>query len=606
MKSNHRRPPGVAALLVALAMGAAACGDDSVSTSAASSTSTSPVLSTTTSTPATTTSGPGGYGGEVVVGLLEEPVTLNFFDAAGFNGAAAEIGAAVWVGVADIDAATREFIPDVVVELPSLANGGLVINPDGTETVEYTIDPGAVWADGVPISGDDFRFTYETIIDPELPIDKTGYDRIVPGSIEPGPKSFRFTLATPSLVVESLFPVLLPAHVVEGTDVMADWTDRMWVAGGPFQFEQWSRGDFITLTRNPNYWKLDADTGGHLPYLDRVIFRFLPDVDTLVAEFAARRLDVITPGADTAVLDGLGSLEGAAIDVAGSGQWEHLTFQFGDGRLDRNPGSYNEHIEYRRAIAHAIDKERIVAEVLGGYGAPMGSYVDAFTPAWSGEAWEQYDYDPAAARQDLAQLCAKEGVDCAANPPTAVFTTAEQRVALASVLEDMLSEVGIEFRTELEPRVIFLGETIEFGTFDLSDWTWFGRPGLEDLVAAHRFWDPMEAPPVGLNYYRFGSPAVRGDGDLAPYESGPSSLIDAGTVRFGEIRTEMAATIDPAVLLPLVAEAEQILADELVFIPLYQHPDAGVVWADVVGGYQRNPAPSTDTWNVAQWHRLDS
>ena len=42
-------------------------------------------------------------------------------------------------------------------------------------------------------------------------------------------------------------------------------------------------------------------------------------------------------------------------------------------------------------------------------------------------------------------------------------------------------------------------------------------------------------------------------------------------------------------LLTLVAEAEQILADELVFIPLYQHPDAGVVWADELAGYQPQP-----------------
>ena len=84
----------------------------------------------------------------------------------------------------------------------------------------------------------------------------------------------------------------------------------------------------------------------------------------------------------------------------------------------------------------------------------------------------------------------------------------------------MLTEVGIGFRAELEPRVIFLGETIEYGTFDLGDWSWSGRPGLESLVCLHRFWDPNQAPPLGANYYRFGSPAYHGEGDLVCLSGG--------------------------------------------------------------------------------------
>ena len=91
---------------------------------------------------------------------------------------------------------------------------------------------------------------------------------------------------------------------------MSDWNDTMWVSGGPFVLEQWSRGEFITLTRNPNYWKSDPDTGQQLPYLDRVIFRFIPDATTLIAEFKARRIDVITPPADVATIQDLGALEG--------------------------------------------------------------------------------------------------------------------------------------------------------------------------------------------------------------------------------------------------------------------------------------------------------
>ena len=612
-----RRSPatGAAGAVVAWALVMAGCalgGGDSTTIPTDGSSPT-----TTATTPAggsTSTTAPLGdryeYGGEVVIGELDEPISLNPF-VAGFGGSAERIGQALWVGVADVDGFSLELVPDVVVELPSVGNGGLVVNADGTESVEFVIDPLAVWADGTPISGEDFRFTYEVVMDPlVVGVDRSGYEDIVPGSVVVGEKSFRFVLSRPSLVVESLFSVLLPAHVVAGTDLMADWNDRMWVSGGPFQFEQWSRGEFLTLTRNPAYWKVDGDTGQQLPFLDRVVFRFVGDVDTLVAEFEARRLDVITPGADAVILDRLAGLEGVVVDVVGNGQWEHLSFQFGEGRLVRNPGSYNSHLEFRRAVAHAVDRDRVAAELFGSWGVGMDSYVEAFTPGWSQAAWAQYDYDPDTARTALTELCAKPYIDCTTNPPTVVFTTSEQRVALAAVLEPMFTEVGIAFRAELEPRVVFLGETIEYGTFDLAEWSWAGRPGLESLVCLHRVWDPDQVPPLGSNHYRFGSPAYQGE--PLTYQQGPSSLINESSARMSELATLLGvdqgchpSTVDRSELLTLVAEAEQILANELVFIPLYQNPEAGVVWADEVAGYKPNPTGGGDTWNIASWHRID-
>lgn len=593
------------ALLLSMAVIAAACGDDSTpNPTGASSTTTRSGDSTSSPQESTTTTGAPGVsiGGEVVVGVLDEPLSLNWFAAGAESPALALIGAAVWAGMADVDGVTRELVPDVVVSLPSVANGGLVVNGDGTETVRLDIAPEAVWADGTPISGEDFRFTYETVMRPEVFVDKTGYDLIDPASLVVGEKSFEFRLVRPSLAVESLFPVLVPAHAFGDEDVMSgSWDGDMWVAGGPFQFEEWSRGEFITLVRNPNYWKTDAG-GETLPYLDRVVFRFVSDVDTLVAEFEAGRIDVITPGWDPGLLDRLAAIEGVSVDIAGSGQWEHIGFQFGDGRYVRNPGSYNEHIEFRRAVAHAIDRRTLVDNVLGGWGEPLASYVRAFTPAWSQDAWAEYDYNPELAREHLRALCAKDGVDCVANPPTAVLVTTEQRADLAAALEEMFTAVGIEYRSQLEPRVIFLGETIEFGTFDLGDWTWVGTPGLRELAALHRVWDPEQAPPVGANYYRLGSAGYRGEGDLVDYQEGPSSLTNEHTARLGAIYDLLTATVDQREVLALVAEAETILADQLAFIPLYQLPDAGVVWADAIAGYHHYPAE--DTWNIARWHHL--
>ena len=103
---------------------------------------------------------------------------------------------------------TLDLIPEVVVELPTVANEGVVLNEDGTMTVSYEIRPDAMWADGEPITGSDFQFTLETIMDPSLPINKSVYKDIV--DFEAGERTFTYTLNLPTLQYELLFDVLIP------------------------------------------------------------------------------------------------------------------------------------------------------------------------------------------------------------------------------------------------------------------------------------------------------------------------------------------------------------------------------------------------------------
>ena len=606
-RPTYRRAAGTLGLLLLLA----ACGGGAASTTtvAPSTTVTTVAPSTTTTTPLPSTSTSSlpplvSYGGEAVIGVLEEPVTLDWFSGGGESAVAGLIGAGVWAGVADVDGVTLELVPDVVVALPSVANGGLVVNGDGTESVRFDIDPRAVWADGTPISGGDFRFTYDQVMRFDVASDKSGYELIVPESIVVGPKTFEFVMVRPSLEVESLFPVLLPAHAI-GTDdlVTGVWSERMWLSGGPFEFEQWVRGEHLTLVRNPNYWKVD-ESGQSLPYLDRVVFRFESDLDSMLADFENRQLDVITPGWDPVLLDRLAALDGVVVDIAGSGKWEHLSFQFGDGRLTRNPGSYNEHLEYRLAVAHAIDRQGLVDAVFDGWGEPMDSYLEAFTPGWSQGAWAQYDYNPQKARDYVTALCEKDGVDCVANPPTAVFvtTSADIRMRLAETLAPMFANAGINYRFATDPALVFFGDTLDFGNYDLGNWSWQGNPGFVRAVAMHAAWNPTSTPPDGLAFSRWGSPAVSGK-EEAGFNQGASSVMDEDSARYGVIARLMEFTADERELRAYFAEAEALLAENLVFIPLFEVPDPGVVWADEIGGYQHYPA--LDTWNIAMWHRID-
>ncbi len=589
-------------LVIAFALVAAACsssdgGGDTDETTTTVATETTAVETTTTAAPATTTTteaDPGKpYGGEAIVGDSQEPPTLNPFVPGGDNFIVSIVGQGYLTGAFEIDGYTLELLPELLTELPTTVNGGVTVNDDGTMTVRYQIKDEAVWEDGTPISGDDFMFTLETILDPDLPVNKQTYEDINLDTVVAGDKTFEYTLAAPTALYELLFSPILPKHSIEGSDFTTDWNEAMWASGGPFIFSEWAKGEFIKLVRNDNYWKTDAATGQQLPYLDSVIFKFIPESEALINAFKAREVDVIQPDPNTEIIETLLALEpeGARVEVLSGPVWEHVNFQFGDARFKRNENSCTESLAMRQAAGHAIDKRLIVDEILAGQVEPLDSYVTAFAPTLSQNSWAQYSFDSAVAGELYAAAVEETGKEC-----SFVFSTTsnnDARVKLSELFVDMFAAAGIPYSNELEDSTLFFGETLDNGLWDFGEWAWVGSPGLSGLVGIHDLWDPEAPPPDGQNYYRWG---VEADG----------AYVDDATTRFAVIRDEMNATVDPVELTALIGEAENILADNAVMHPLYARLVTAAVWEDTIGGFKHNPTQAGHTWNIEDWYRSDA
>ncbi len=589
------------AVLLAFAMIAAACGDSDdggEETTAAPTTEAAETTEAPTTTEAmveetttTTEADPGKqYGGEVVVADDQEPPTLNWAVPGGDNAIVSLIGQSYWAGTQEIDGFTLELIPELVTELPTTSNGGVNVNDDGTMTVNYQIRDEAIWSDGTPVSGDDYQFTYEIITDPELPVDKTVYEDII--STEVGAKTFSYTLAQPTAQYELIFGSIIPKHAVEGTDFTTDWNETMWPSAGGFVFDTWQKGEFIRVVRNDNYWKTDAETGQQLPFLDSVVFRFIPETESIITAFKGREVDVIQPPPASETIEALQALEaeGAIVEVLSGPVWEHLNFQFGPGRLDRNENSANENLNYRKGVAHAINKDLIVDEILAGQVEPLTSFLEPVTPTISTSAWAQYDYNIETPMGYFEDAKAELGVDTLYT----VFSTTsnnDARVKLSELFVNMFNDVGVEYENQLEDSQLFFGETLDNGLWDFGEWAWLGSPGFSGAISLFDLFDPEAPPPDGGNYYRWGTE--------------DSVTIDDQTARFAEIRDELNASVDPDVLVPLMQEGEQILADQVVIIPLYARLVTSAVWADEVGGHKHNPTQAAHTWNIEEWYRVD-
>jgi ABC-type transport system substrate-binding protein len=467
--------------------------------------------------------------------------------------------------------------PEIVEEIPTLENGGVVADGDRL-TVTYTIREEAVWADGEPISGDDFRVTYETSILPDNDLEATGFDRIIPESIVVGPKSFSFALDAALVDPGLLFSAIAPAHQVDPATFVEDWSDRHWVAGGPFQYDASAPPEVNRFVRNESYWGRDPATGQQLPYLDAFELRYWDDWEDAAAAEAAHEVNyhTLTGAVDEATLHY--ESNGFRVHIGPSGSWEHLTYQFGPGRFEANPDSLLEHRDFREAIAYGIDRDTIAS---AHQGATAYSPLTFASPSLSSAPFAKYTYDPEKAAALLDSLCERLGRDCAANPPRLVVSYAgpdPRRELTTQLVTEQLADVGIVVDVVAEEGFEYLFA----GNHEAANFAWGFGSGLGAAVATLNVW----APDSDLNVGSWGVDEP-----------------NAKTERYAELADGVLATADPRELTPMILEAEQILADELPVLPLYEQPVSTFWLEDQLAGIRPHPIQQLAFWNVEEWYR---
>ncbi len=554
-------------------------------------------LATTTSTTAPGTISGDGYGGTAVIGLGEvgSPRTLNPLLAGTDTETLDVVRRAVGATAYRVDPVSGALVPHLVLELPSFTNGGIVDDGGGVVSVNLRVDPEARWSDGARVTGDDFVFTFEVISDLTLPIRedvRSRYAHVVPGSMgaDGAEVSFRARADTD---IHLLFDIVIPRHQIEGTDFIADWNEEMWVSAGPFAFQSWEPDEFLELRRNQEYWVRDDD-GDLLPYLDRVVFRFF-DVDRgidprIETSFRGREIDVLTLPTPLDTMEDYLQLEsrGAAIATGPSAAWYQLNFQFGPN--NRNSETLNRHLEFRRAVAYAIDRDELAAAL--GTRAQHG-FVTAYRPDLDDEPWSVYERDEERVAGLLFELGERLGLDLfAGDGPRLVLTAPaanDATVDLAGRIIVMLREAGIGAELQLEESALFFGATIDDGTWDVGAWTLPGGTGTAPAIDVTEFFDPDGLPFVGTNVFRWGTI--------------DSTVQDPITSEYADLIDRLRAAIDPNEIDPLLLEAEQMLAENMVFLPIAPAGQVAVVWwGDEVTGPAVHPLAGI-AWNVETWQR---
>jgi len=338
------------------------------------------------------------------------------------------------------------------------------VSPDG-KRLTFNLVRNAKWHDGKPFTAADVKFTFEQVL-PKLNPNRTIFEMIT--KIEtPDPYTVIMERTQPFVLFYfDIFNAgILPKHVYEGTDVAKNPANLRPIGTGPFKFKEWVKGSHIELVRFDEYFKPGR------PYLDRVVFKFVPDVGAAIAALEKGEIDYVprwVPLGDVARLKSRPGIEVSAVGGVALAQSRWMTFNVRDPLV--------KDLRVRQAIAHSIDTAAVTRIATGGQFEVAESFL-----------WKQFpEYDAkysttARFKRDLAK--ARELLDAAGLKAGAGGVRAKLELLThtgvgdldktVEVIRDQLREVGIDVTVKRVERALAF-DMAKDGKFQLyihSNWT---------------------------------------------------------------------------------------------------------------------------------------
>lgn len=383
-----------------------------------------------------------------------------------------------------------------LVPKPSLATEWS-LSEDGTR-VTFKLREGVRWHDGTPFTSKDVAFTFMQVLKLLHGRGKTTFAGLL--DVEtPDDLTAIFVMERPSpammRALDSRESPILPAHLYEGTDIVANPANTAPIGTGPFKLAEYEIGSHLVLTKNEDYW----DAG--YPLLDRIVIQFVPDAATRAAMLESGQADAIflnmIPAQDMLRLAKLPDLE---MDTRG---FEAMpSAQQMDFNLD-NPILAD--VRVRRAIAHAINTEWITENVWYGLGHAGKSplHVDQkeyFTT--DGVPEYAYDLEQANALLDEAgHPRGSDGMRFALNIDPSPWGT--ESVTASAYIREQLRQIGINCTVRTQDSAVFTTTVWTERKHDLVLYT--VNLGADPAIGTQRFyWSKSFSPGVafsnGANY----------------------------------------------------------------------------------------------------------
>lgn len=329
----------------------------------------------------------GSFGGELVSSTIGEgPKTFNPFNCK--DNISALMSGVMYDGLLSSDPMTGQ-------PTPKLAKS-FSISSDGT-TYTIKLRHGIKWSDGKPITADDVVFTWNDIIfaglgdtstrdsiviDNKLPtvrkIDNYTVEFITPKPFAP----FVRMLSTPIAPKHIFMPAVKKGNTYFDSFLSTNTKPKDFVVSGAFKLKEYVPAQRVVFERNPNYYEINTKQQ-KLPYLDKLVYLIVGDLNNEVLKFEAKELDVISlQGSKVARYKSIEPHSDFKLYNLGPDTGTMYLSMNLNNRKD-NKGKYYvntdkqtwfQDLNFRTAVDYAIDRKNMVLNIANGIGAPL------FTP----------------------------------------------------------------------------------------------------------------------------------------------------------------------------------------------------------------------------------
>jgi peptide/nickel transport system substrate-binding protein len=366
------------------------------------------------------------------------------------------------------------------------------LSPDAKE-LTFTLRSNVKWHDGKPFSSADVKFSALEVWRKLHPRGKAIWANLT--DVEtPDAATAVFKLSNPSpYVMNALVGVesqVLPRHIYEGTNILANPANLAPVGNGPFKFKEWRKGEYLLLERNPDYW----DAGR--PYLDSIVVTFTPDEGARAVGLEAGELD-LAGGLPVALPDARRLAKVPTLEIPTTG-YEALAQQVFMELNVRKP--YFKDARVRQALYHAIDRDFLLKNIWYGFGKVATGPISSDLKTFYAADVPRYEFSIAKANQLLDEAGLTKdvnGVRLRITHDSNPFGGENNR-RISAHFKQQMDQIGIKVDIRAGDTATFIKRVYTDYDFDTTSTQAFGLS--DPTIGVQRFyWSKNITPGVAFS-----------------------------------------------------------------------------------------------------------
>ena len=467
----------------------------------------------------------------------------------------------------------------------------------------FTLRKDLKWSDGRSITAEDVDFTYNQLyFNPKIPAAardgfRIGESKALPIVKKLNDLQIEFTLPEPfAPFLGNAGVSILPAHVLKPTLSATDRDGNLkflttWTLNTPpeeipansaYKIASYATAQRVVFEANPYYWKKEV-LREDVPHIKRVVWEIVESTDTSLIQFRSGSLDSIGVSPEQFSLlkkeekKGNFRIENGGPDYGTN----YIVFNLNTGKRKGKPlvapkkSQWFNNLKFRKAVAYALNRQRMVKNIYRGLGQPQNSFVSVQSP-FADEELQGYDYQPEKARQLLKEAGFKY------NKKGQLFDAQGNRVKF-TLNTNTGNKIRESMAEQVEADLEAIGMDVNFKAINFNV--------LVGKLSGSLDWECIILGLTGGNEPNNGANVWFTDGNMHMFNQKPApgqQLIEGRTVADWEkeidrLFIEGARELDEDKRKAIYVEIQQLVSDNLPFIYLVNPKSFGAVRNKIEG-----------------------